>query len=314
MAAYLVRRLLWALLILFMLSIFAFVMVRLIPGDPVVLLLGLEASEESLVAARESLGLDRPLVLAYGDWLAGIARGDLGVSIFQRKAVWQLLWAKIPVTFTLATAGLLLALLIGIPAGIAAALKYDSWFDTTVMFGSTLGLSMPSFWLGLVLIFTFSVRFRWFPSGGYVSLTEDFVEGVRRLCLPAFSIGIIQAALIARMTRSSMLEILWKDYIRTARAKGLQERIVLLKHALRNALIPIVTTVGMVYGVLLGGAIIIETVFTIPGTGRLLITAVCTRDYPIIQGVILLFGLTYAVMNLLVDVLYVSINPTITYS
>ncbi len=314
MAAYLVRRLLWALLILFLLSIFAFVMVRLIPGDPVVLLLGLEASEESLIAARESLGLDRPLLLAYGDWLAAIARGDLGLSIFQRKAVWQLLWAKIPVTFTLATAGLLLALLIGIPAGILAALKYGSWFDTTVMFGSTLGLSMPSFWLGLVLIFTFSVRFRWFPSGGYVSLTEDFVEGLTRLCLPAFSIGIIQAALIARMTRSSMLEVLWKDYIRTARAKGLRERAVVLKHALRNALIPIVTTIGMVYGVLLGGAIIIETVFTIPGTGRLLITAVATRDYPIIQGVILLFGLTYAAINLLVDVLYVSINPTITYS
>jgi peptide/nickel transport system permease protein len=263
---------------------------------------------------RERLGLDEPVYVQYGLWLSGFVRGDLGRSHFLGQSVNEALIARLPVTVALAFLSLAFALLIGIPAGLIAATRANSWIDTGIMMFALLGLSIPDFSLGLFLIFFLSVEMGWFPTGGYAPLSAGLVPWLTHLALPAVSLGFIQAGLIARMTRSSMLEVLSLDYVRTARAKGLPARRVLLRHALKNAIIPVVTIVGTVAASLLGGAFIIETVFNLPGIGNLVVLAIRRRDYALVQGGVLFIATVVIVVNLVVDLLYALFDPRITYS
>ena len=277
-------------------------------------MLGTDATPQEVEKLREDLGLNEPLHVQFYRWISRVLRGDLGDSFFMGRPVTVALLERLPATILLAVAALFFAVLIGVPAGIIAAIKQNSIIDQLVMITALIGVSLPSFWIGLNLILIFSVNLRWLPSGGYVPLTENFIDGLRCLLMPAFALGFMQAALIARMTRSSMLEVLRQDYIRTARSKGLAEQVVVGLHALKNAMIPILTVIGTAFGVLLGGAVIVETVFAYPGIGRLVVAAVQRRDYPVIQGALLLISSIYVLVNLLVDVLYTLIDPRIKYN
>jgi ABC-type dipeptide/oligopeptide/nickel transport system permease component len=286
-------------------SVVVFVAIRLIPGDPAQLMAGQAATEEVVRQIRQSLGLDQPLPVQYLYFLRNVVRGDLGRSLFNGAPVVEELGQRFPRTVRLALASMAVASLIGIPAGILAATRRLTWVDTAVMVVALVGVSMPVFWLGLNLILVFSVRLQWFPAFGY--------ETWRHLVLPSITLGAASAAVVARMTRSAMLEVLGQDYIRTARAKGLSERAVVNRHALRNALIPVVTILGLQLGTLLSGAVLTETVFAWPGVGRLLVDAVLARDYPIIQGTTLLIAATFVALNLAVDLLYGLLDPRIRY-
>jgi peptide/nickel transport system permease protein len=292
----------------------SFLLIHIIPGDPAAVMLGTDATPQEIEKLREDLGLNEPLHVQFYRWISRVLRGDLGDSFFMGRPVAVALMERLPATILLAVAALFFAILIGMPAGIIAAVKQGSVIDQLVMVIALIGVSLPSFWIGLNLILVFSVNLRWLPSGGYVPLTENFIDGLRCLLMPAFALGFMQAALIARMTRSSMLEVLRQDYIRTARSKGLSEQVVVGLHALKNAMIPILTVIGTAFGVLLGGAVIVETVFAYPGIGRLVVSAVQRRDYPVIQGALLLISAIYVLVNLLVDVLYTLIDPRIKYN
>ncbi len=311
MLRYAVRRTLALFPALALVAVLTFLVIHIVPGDPAGAMLGTEATPERIAQLRQQLGLDKPLARQFVEWTARALRGDLGQSFYLRQPVTESLLERLPLTLTLATLALAVSLLIGIPAGIVAAVFRNRAADAGVMAVATLGISFPSFWLGLNLIYLFGVVLRWFPTGGYVPLTEHLGAGLRHLCLPAVSLGILQAALIARITRSSMLEVLRQDYVRTARAQGVAELRVILRHALKNAMIPIITVVGLSFGILLGGAVIIETVFTLPGIGRLVINAVVRRDYPVIQGALLLAATSYILVNLAVDLLYAYFDPRI---
>jgi peptide/nickel transport system permease protein len=262
---------------------------------------------------RTQLGLDRSLPAQFILWLDHALRGNLGESFFLGRPVSRALLERLPATMQLAVLSLVFSLLIGIPAGLLAAVRQNTWWDQIVMATAIGGISVPSFWLGLALILVFSVQLGWLPSGGYTPLWEDVGLGLRTLILPAVSLGSMQAALIARMTRSSMLEVLRQDYVRTAKAKGIHDWSVIVKHALKNAMIPVITTIGTAFGVLLGGAVIVEIVFTYPGMGRLVVLAVQRRDYPLVQGALLLTSVIYVVVNLAVDLLYCVFDPRIKY-
>lgn len=313
MGAYIVRRLLGLIPVLLLVAVMSFLLIHIVPGDPAIIMLGNEASPEQLQALRQDMGLDRPLPTQFGLWVSHVAQGNLGDSIFLGRSVSQALLERLPATLQLAIIALILAMVIGIPAGLVAAIKQNSFWDQVVMVVAMAGISIPSFWLGLALILVFSVQLRWLPSGGYVPLWQDFWGGLGTLILPAISLGFMQAALIARMTRSSMLEVLREDYIRTAKAKGLGQGVVILKHALKNAMLPIITVIGTAFGVLLGGAVVVETVFTYPGFGRLVVLAVQRRDYPLVQGALLLIALIYVLVNLIVDLLYCVFDPRVRY-
>jgi ABC-type dipeptide/oligopeptide/nickel transport system permease component len=302
---YAAKRVLLALPVLLGVSVVVFVAIRLIPGDPAQIMAGQAATEEVVREIRASLGLDRPLPVQYLYFLRNVLRGDLGRSLFNGAPVLEELGQRFPRTVRLALASMAVASLIGIPAGIVAATRRLTWVDTLVMLVALAGVSMPVFWLGLNLILVFSVRLQWLPAFGY--------ETWRHLVLPAITLGTASAAVVARMTRSAMLEVLGQDYIRTARAKGLSERAVVNRHALRNALIPVVTILGLQLGTLLSGAVLTETVFAWPGIGRLLVDAVLARDYPIIQGTTLLIAATFVGLNLAVDLLYGLLDPRIRY-
>jgi len=291
----------------------AFVIIRLTPGDPAAMMLGQDVSAEGLQAVKERLGLDKPLLIQLINWLTNALQGNLGESFFLGQPVSEAIWDRLPVTFSLALSSVIVALLIGFPLGMLAALRCNSLVDAATMGISLLGLSIPEFLLGLGLIHVFSVRLHWLPVGGYVSFTKDFVGWLRHMLMPAFTLGFMQAALIARMTRSSMLEVLLNDYIQVARSKGLKERKVIWKHALRNAALPIVATVGLVFVLLLGGAFITESVFRLPGVGNLVISAVQRRDYPIIQGSLLFIATAVLLINLVIDLLYAYLDPRIRY-
>ncbi len=294
-----------ALPVLLGVSVVVFAAIRLIPGDPAQLMAGQAATQEVVAEIRQSLGLDQPLPVQYLYFLRNALRGDLGRSLFNGVPVVEELGQRFPRTVRLALASMLVASLIGIPAGILAATRRQSWTDTAVMAAALVGVSMPVFWLGLNLILVFSVRLAWFPVFGH--------ETWRHLVLPSVTLGTASAAIVARMTRSAMLEVLGQDYVRTARAKGLAERVVVNRHALRNALIPVVTILGLQLGTLLSGAVLTETVFAWPGIGRLLVEAVLARDYPVIQGTTLLIATTFVVLNVAVDVLYGLLDPRIRY-
>lgn len=313
MTIYVLRRLLEALPTLLVVSLAVFGLTRVLPGDPVRLLLGEEPDPRVAEEVRRHLGLDRPLALQYLAWLGSLLHGDLGRSIKDGTPVGRLILEKLPTTLELSLLALMVAILIGVPAGLWAAVRRGSWLDGFVTAASLAGVSLPSFFLGIMLIYVFSLRLGWIPPSGYVEPWVDLRQNLMLLVLPAFTLGTALAGAVARFTRSSVLETLLQDYIRTARAKGLDPRTVLFKHSLRNAAIPILTILGLQLGGLLGGAVVTEQIFSIPGFGRLVVDAVLTRDFVVLQGVVLVAALAVFVVNLLVDALYAWVDPRIRY-
>jgi ABC-type dipeptide/oligopeptide/nickel transport system permease component len=305
MRAYLARRLFLLVPTLFGVTFATFLMLRLTPGDPVQIMLGEFASRERVIELRRELGLDLPLAVQYLRFAERVARGDLGTSIRSRRAVADEIRDRLPATVTLTLAAMALAVCLGVPIGIAAATTSRPTVDSAAMAFALLGLSMPTFWSGLLLILLFSLRLGWFP------ITQ--AEGLRALVLPAAALAAPASAVLARITRSSMLEVLRHEYIRTARSKGLAERLVVYRHALRNALIPVFTIVGLQFGGQLAGAVIVESVFARPGLGRLAVNAILARDFPVVQGIVLVVALMYVFVNLTVDVLYAGLDPRIRY-
>lgn len=316
MGRYVVHRLALAVPVLLGISVVVFLMLKLIPGDPAVALLGPQAEPRDIEMLRRAWGLDRPVHEQYLTWLGHVLRGDLGLSLEQRLPVAHLVLTRFKNTVILTVASVLLSLALGLTAGVVSATRPRSVFDRLTMVAALFANSMPAFWLGLVLIFIFSLRLGWFPVSGMYSIRGEggIVDLLHHLVLPAVTLGGATTAIVARLTRSSMLEVIRQDYVRTARAKGLVERRVVLGHALRNALLPVVTVVGLQVGFLLGGAVLTETVFSWPGVGLQLYRAISTRDIPLIQGSVLLIAVTFVVINLAVDLLYALLDPRIRYA
>jgi peptide/nickel transport system permease protein len=290
-----------------------FLLIHLIPGDPVSVMLGPDATQTQIDATRRALGLDRPIHEQLVKFFARILRGDLGQSYFLDRPVTTALRERAEPTLVLTVTALLVAVLIGVPSGVLAGAHRGSWWDRTLMTGALMGVCIPGFWLSLNFIYLFAVRLGWLPAAGYASLFVDPLGTLRHMVLPAVSLGFNQSALIARIARSCMLDVLAQDYIRTARAKGLSQPVVVYVHALRNALVPVTTVIGITMAILIGGAVVTEIVFNIPGLGRLIISAILRRDYPVVQGVVLVTAAAYVVINLAVDVLYAFIDPRIRY-
>jgi peptide/nickel transport system permease protein len=313
MKAYILNRLLTLIPTLLIVATVGFLLIHLAPGDPVALMLGEEADLRDVELLRRELGLDQPILVQLVRWFGRLFRGDLGYSLFLHRPVLTAIIERLECTLLLTFYSLVISVGLGVIMGIVAAVKHNTIIDQSMMVVSLLGLSMPSFWLGLMLIWLLALGLRWFPSSGYIPLAEGVIANMRSLFLPSLTLGFIGAAPIARMIRSSMLEVLNLDYIRTARAKGLKEGSVILTHAFRNALIPTVTMVGMTVGGLLAGAIIVETVFALPGVGRLVISSIARRDFPAIQGVLIFTASIFVVVNLIVDVLYVYLDPRVKY-
>jgi peptide/nickel transport system permease protein len=313
MYGYFFRRLLGTIPVMLVVAVFIFLMLRLTPSDPAAVIAGDNATTEQVAQIRSQLGLDRPMIEQFVIWSGKVLRGDLGESFFFKKTVASLIGERIEPTLSLALFTMVLAVLIAVPLGVLAAHRQGSWIDRIVMGFSVLGFSMPSFVVAYLLIYLFAVWLNWLPVQGYQRIAEGLGGWVRGLVLPSLTLSVIFVALIARMTRTSMLEVLSEDYIRTARAKGQSERKVLFRHALRNAAVPIVTVIGLAVALLIGGVIVTESVFTIPGLGRLTVDAVLARDYPTIQAVILLFSFVYVMINLTVDMMYSLLDPRIRY-
>ncbi len=311
MLAYVAKRLLSLIPVLFVVTVAIFLIIHLTPGDPAAAMLGIEASQEEIQALNEELGLNRPVHEQYIHWVSGVLRGDLGDSIFMRQPVGQAIVEHIGPTLSLAILGQAIALVLAIPLGMIAAYKRGTAVDYSLMGVSLLGLAIPSFLLGLFLMLGVGVRLQWLPVAGYEPLSKGLWEHLQYLILPGLSLGAIQAALITRMTRSSMLEILNLNYIKTARAKGLRELTVLAKHAFRNAFLPILTVIGQTFGTLVTGAVVVESIFNIPGLGQLILNSVVRRDFAVIQGVVLIVTLIYVGINLIVDLLYGAVDPRV---
>ena len=303
------RRLVVAIPTLFLVMVFVFILQRMLPGDPLLVMSGEERDPEVLASLRKHYGFDRPIPIQFLIWLREIMTGNFGVSLRTGTPVTELIRQTLPVTMQLAVASLIIALAIGIPMGVLSAVKKGTWLDYVANAVSLSGLSIPNFWLGIILILFVSVHLRWLPASGFVSVFVDPVEAFRTTIMPAFVLGTGLAATLMRHTRSAMLEVLRLDYIRTARAKGLLEPAVVFRHALRNALVPIVTLSTLLFGQLLAGAVLTEQVFTIPGFGKLIVDAVFNRDYGVVQGVVLCTAIAFIFMNLVADVLYILINP-----
>jgi ABC-type dipeptide/oligopeptide/nickel transport system permease component len=303
---YLTKRLASALPVIIGVTLLVFLMLHLVPGDPAEQMLGEMAVDKTAVAnLRQQLGLNDPLPVQYAHFLGNVLHGNLGTSMLARRSVTEMIGKVLPQTFYLTLAGLGVALALGTLLGIAAAVRQNSWMDTLSMVLALLGVSMPSFWLGLLLVFTFSLRLGWFPATGS--------GGWERMVMPAFTLGFGAAAVIARLVRASMLEVLRLDFIKVARAKGLSERTVIYKHALKNAMIPVLTMIGLEFGRLLGGTVVIETVFARPGIGRLIVDSILKKDFQVVQGAVLLSAIFYVVINLLVDMSYAFVDPRIRY-
>jgi len=309
---YLWRRFPSLLLTLFLISLVTFVVVQVVPGDPAQIILGTEAPPEALADLRAQLGLDRPLPLQYLSWLTGVLRGDLGVSLRHGRPVATLIAERLPVTLSLAILSLAPAVLLAVPLGILAATHQHSALDYGVLLLAQAGLALPSFWIGILLILLFALSWRWLPSGGYVPWGESPLEALRSLAMPILALGLPVAGVLARLVRASMLEELSRDHIRTARAKGLSETQIIVRHVLRNALIPTATLLGLQLGFLLGGSIVIEQVFALPGVGRLVLFAINNRDLPLIQGLVLFIAALVVTINFLVDMAYTWLDPRIS--
>lgn len=292
-----------------------FALLAFAPGDAISLMLGTEAANPELIERRRSeLGLDKPWLQQYADYMGRLVRGDLGRSFTYGTTVNTMVSERLPNTLVLTVASMIVALLIALPLGILSAVKRNTVWDYSAMFVSMAGVSMPNFWLGLLLIITFGLELRWLPIRGLGDISDGLWQYLRHLILPAVTLGTSLAAILMRLTRNSMLDVLGEDYIRTARAKGLGAGTVVVRHALRNALVPVVTTAGVQFGALLGGAVVVETIFSLPGLGLLAINAIQARDIPVIQGSVLVFALSFVLVTLLVDVLYAVINPRVRYA
>ncbi len=311
MTTYILRRLVLLLPVVLIVGIVVFALVHLTPGDPAAVILGDRATAEDIERLRDQLGLNDPLPIQFVRWIGGAVRLDFGDSIFLGESVTSALAGRLQPTLLLTLYALLIQLGIGIPAGVLAAVRHNSPIDRLLTIMSISGAAIPTFFLGILLILFFGVQLQLLPSGGYVPITEDPIAHFRLMLLPAFALGFSSAGLLARLVRSSMLDVMREDYVRTAFAKGLPGRAVVMRHALRNAMIPALTVIGTSVGALLGGAVVTETVFTIPGMGRLVVQSIARRDYPIIQGAIMLIAVTYVLVNLLVDLLYIYIDPRV---
>jgi len=313
MIAYIVRRLLSMLPVMAVVALFVFLLLHLAPGDPAAIIAGDNATPANIDAIRKALGLDEPLWKQFLVWVASLLRGDLGRSIFWGDPVTTLIAQRAQPTASLALTTILVAVIIAIALGVTAAARAGTLLDRSVMAFAVMGFSVPVFVVGYVLIFVFAIQLRWLPVQGYTPLAEGVLPWLRNLTLPSIALGMAYVALIARITRATMLDVLAEDYMRTARAKGVAPRPMLLKHALKNAAVPIVTVIGIGIALLIGGVVITETVFNIPGIGRLVVDAIARRDYPIIQGVIIMFSGLYVLVNLLVDLSYTLLDPRIRY-
>jgi len=313
MLDFIARRLIAIVPVLAVVAVFVFLMLRLTPGDPAAVIAGDNATSDQIAMIREKLGLTLPIWQQFGIWMGDILQGNFGESYFFKKTVAELIAQRVEPTLALAVCTLVVALSAAIPLGVIAAYKQGSLLDRFVMGLSVLGFSVPSFVIGYCLIYVFAIELGWLPVQGYIRIGVDFWGFLERMVLPSTTLGVIYIALVARITRASVLEVLNEDYIRTARAKGLSNRVVLMRHALRNAAVPILTVIGIGIALLLGGAVVTESVFGLPGLGRLTVEAVLSRDFPTIQTVILLFSVVYVVVNLLIDISYTLFDPRIRY-
>ena len=309
MLSFIARRLLIAIPTVLIISFFIFSLQFLLPGDPVLVMAGEERDPEVIARLREQYGFNDPFLIQYFNWLMDALRGDLGQSLRMNQPVSDLIVDKLPVTFQLAVMALIFAMTIGIPMGILSAVKKGSWLDYIANFIALSGLSIPNFWLGILLILLISVNLGWLPASGYRPFSVDPWASIATMIMPAFVLGTALAATLMRHTRSAMLQVLRSDYVRTARAKGLRERVVILKHALRNALVPVVTVSALLFGELLAGAVLTEQIFSIPGFGKLVVDAVFSRDYAVVQGLVLVTSVAFILMNLLADTAYMILNP-----
>lgn len=313
MWGYIARRLLATIPVVGVVAVFVFLLLHLAPGDPAAVVAGSYAMPKDVERIREKLGLNEPIHIQFGKWISHVARGDLGDSIFSEMPVTTLIAQRVEPTLCLAVASILVAIVLAVPLGIVAAWRAGTWIDHLVMIFAVLGFSIPVFVIGYVLIYGFSIKAQIFPVQGFISIRQGLLPFLRSITLPSVALGLIYAALIARITRASLLEVLGEDYIRTAHAKGLQPRAVLLRHALKNASVPIVTIIGVGIAMLIGGVVVTESVFNISGLGRLVVDSVLARDYPVIQGITLMFTGIYLLINLIVDISYTFLDPRIHY-
>ena len=313
MLAYILRRILATIPVMAFVALFVFSLLYIAPGDPAAVIAGDQASPEDVEKIRKSLGLDRPFLVRFTEWSGQIVRGDLGISMFTGLPVTELIRQRIEPTLSLMIVTLILAIVVAVPIGVVAAWKAGSWIDRAVMAFAVVGFSVPVFVVGYLLAYVFALELDWLPVQGYTPFAKGLWPWLENLILPAIALGFVYIALIARITRATMLEVLSQDYIRTARAKGLGERSVLFLHALKNAAVPIVTVIGIGVALLIGGAVVTESVFAIPGLGRLTIDAIVRRDYPLIQGIVLMFSFVYVLVNLVIDLIYTVLDPRIRY-
>ncbi|MCY4589744.1 MAG: ABC transporter permease [Alphaproteobacteria bacterium] len=313
MYGFLMRRLAATIPVLGMVALFVFLLLRMTPGDPAAVLAGDNGTPQQIAEIRETLGLNKPIPVQLGIWFSNLLQGDLGQSYFFKKDVTELILLRVEPTVALAITTLVITVLIAVPIGVIAAYRHGTWLDRCVMGFSVLGFSVPVFVVGYILIYLFAMQFKMFPVQGYKELADGFFPFIHRLILPSITLSVIYIALIARITRASVLEVLGEDYIRTAHAKGLPNRVVLLRHALRNAAVPIVTVIGIGVALLISGVVVTESVYNIPGLGRLTVDAVLGRDYPTIQAVILVFSGVYVLINFLIDLTYSFLDPRIRY-
>ncbi|MGU3401412.1 ABC transporter permease [Brucellaceae bacterium D45D] len=307
----LLNRLAGMLIVLALVVTVVFIIVRVTPGDPAAVMLGSDATPQDIADLRARMGLDAPILVQYAQFVLGIFQGDLGQSIFLNQPVTQALAARAEPTFFLTLFSILIAVLIALPVGVLSAVKRGTFFDQSVVTLTMIAASVPSFWLGLMLIQTLAVGMGWFPASGYGGPDTDFIDRLHHLILPALALGVVNSALITRFTRAAMLDVLGDDYVRTARAKGASERRVILKHAFKNALVPIITVIGLSIAMLVAGAVVTETVFGLPGIGNLVVSAVLRRDYPVIQGTLLVVAAIYVLINFIVDMLYILVDPRV---
>jgi peptide/nickel transport system permease protein len=313
MNRYILQRLAQIVPVLFGVLVAVFIMLKLTPGDPATALLGVQATPEELARVRHAMGLDRPWAVQFGIWLGNVLQGDLGVSYISKKPVSELILTRLPVTLELSIVALLVAALVGIPAGVLSAARRYTVLDYSITGLALFGISMPSFWFAILMILFFSLYLGWLPASGYTPWERGVWPHLKSLVMPALALGLFLMGALVRFSRASMIETLVQDYIRTARAKGIAANLILLRHALKNALIPTVTVLGIQFGALLGGAVIIEQIFAFPGVGTMLLVAINQRDYPVVQGITLIVALAFTLTNLLVDIAYTWLNPRIRY-
>jgi len=313
MLSFIIRRIVATIPVMAFVALFVFSLLYIAPGDPAAVIAGDQATPLEVERIRQSLGLDRPYLIRFGEWGWRVVQGDLGTSIFTARPVTLLIAQRVEPTLSLMALTLMIAVLIAVPMGVLAAWKAGSWVDKAAMAFAVLGFSVPVFVVGYVFAYIFALKLEWLPVQGYTPFADGFLPWLRNLILPALALGFVYVALIARITRATMLEVLQQDYIRTARSKGVSHRNVLFLHALKNAAVPVITVIGVGIALLIGGAVVTESVFAIPGLGRLTVDAILQRDYPVIQGVILMFSFVYVLVNLLIDLAYTLVDPRIRY-